>query len=385
MNVRVLITSLSLWPRSGSVMYVRDLALELKRQGHDPQVFSSRHGDVANELRDAGIPVESTLLRFSQPPDIIQGHHYVPTLVAARHWATVPVISVCHNHVGADDRTPFHPAIRRYYGVSRVCVARQLREGVPVNRAALLPNFVDTLRFAPRGPLPARPRRALLFSNYAHADTQLPAVAAACDRTGLQLDVIGISAGNPVGAPERELPKYDVVFAKAKAAMEAMAVGPAVILCDYAGVGPLVTTRNFDNLRPLNFGYEALRFPLRAEHLMQQIARYDSDDAALVRDRVRSTAALDRFVVALVDIYRQVIEDYSRSTHDGRVAPNVSSIGDLLFLRAYWGWQRLPRSAKNFLQGVGVTAHVRALARRTLDSSGRIDAHGLSHRVGSRS
>ena len=47
-------------------------------------------------------------------------------------------------------------------------------------------------------------------------------------------------------SPELLLPKYEIVFAKGKAAMEAMAVGTAVILCDFSGVGPMVSSTRFD-------------------------------------------------------------------------------------------------------------------------------------------
>ena len=40
--------------------------------------------------------------------------------------------------------------------------------------------------------------------------------------------------------------RYDIVFAKARAAIEAMAVGAAVIVCDFDGVGPMVSTENVD-------------------------------------------------------------------------------------------------------------------------------------------
>ena len=56
MGLQVLITNIELWPPSGTVLYVRDLALELQRQGHTPVVFSSTAGSVAEELRAAGRP-----------------------------------------------------------------------------------------------------------------------------------------------------------------------------------------------------------------------------------------------------------------------------------------------------------------------------------------
>ena len=33
-----------------------------------------------------------------------------------------------------------------------------------------------------------------------------------------------------------------------------MCVGCAVVLCDFAGVGPMVPPERFDELRPMNFG-----------------------------------------------------------------------------------------------------------------------------------
>jgi len=51
------------------------------------------------------------------------------------------------------------------------------------------------------------------------------------------------------------------VFAKGKAALESLAVGAAVVLCDARGVGPMVTSSQLDHLRPLNFGLRALRDP----------------------------------------------------------------------------------------------------------------------------
>src|ERR1700704_1829910 len=56
-GLQVLITNIKLWPLSGTVLYVRDLALELQRQGHTPTVFSSTIGEVVDELRDSGITV----------------------------------------------------------------------------------------------------------------------------------------------------------------------------------------------------------------------------------------------------------------------------------------------------------------------------------------
>jgi hypothetical protein len=339
MGLRVLITNINLWPPSGTVLYVRDLALELRRQGHTPVVFSSPAGGVAAELRDAEIEATDRLGRLRETPDIIHGHHYAPTLVALGRWPTVPAIHVCHDHTSPNDKTPIHPNIYRHLGVSRVCVQRLIRDGVPESRTDLVSNFVDLARFSPRAPLPERPRRALVFSNYADGHSHLPVVIEACRQAGLELDVVGAGVGRIATRPERLLPTYDIVFAKAKAAMEAMAVGSAVILCDFSGVGPMVTSTRFDELRPLNFGFEALRDQLRPEPLLREIARYDPDDAVRVRDLLRARAGLVPAVESLVAIYQEAVSEHRRGrSHSNARPPERWAIREAVFLRLYWRW-----------------------------------------------
>jgi Glycosyltransferase Family 4 len=371
MGLRVLITNIELWPPSGTVLYVRDIALELRRQGHVPVVFSSTKGAVADELRGAGIAVTDRLSRLREQPDIIHGHHYAPTLVALHRWPTVPAIHVCHDHTSPNDRTPIHPNIWRHFGVSRVCVHRLVGDGVPEDHADLLLNFVDTERFVPRPPLPGHPRRALVFSNYAHEGTHLPAVIEACREAGLELDVAGIRMGRLVTRPELLLGSYDIVFAKAKAAMEAMAVGTAVILCDYSGAGPMVTSKRFDELRPLNFGFEALRDPLRPEPLLREIERYDAEDAARVRDLIRARAGLVSAVENLVCLYHEAIADGRR----GQPAPTARwperwSIRQPLFLRLRWRWMAVAPEHRERLTTFPGAQAIRRGVRRLLHQAG---------------
>jgi hypothetical protein len=366
-TLRVLITNSGMWPPSGTVIYVRDLALELKRQGHVPTVFSSTHGAVVEELRDAGVVVTDRV-RGLAPPDVIHANHRAPFLIAARRWPEVPAIYVCHD--ARLDAPPLHPSVRRYFGVSRACINRLVDAGVSEDAATLLLNSVDTTRFQPREPLPHRPRRALVFSNYANARTHLPAVLEACREAGIDVDVVGEGMDKIATSPERLLPVYDLVFAKAKAAMEAMAVGNAVVLCDFGGVGPMVTAAQFDQLRPLNFGLEALREPLRREPLLREMARYDPADAARVRDLIRTSAGLTAAVEKLVRIYEEVMVEEPLpvpGVHASRTPGwQLSPLRQSVFLRLFGIWHRVPRRRREIIKmlpGVpGVIAAVRRLA-----------------------
>lgn len=344
-ELRVLITNVTLSPRSGTVLYVRDLAFELQRRGHTPMVFSSTAGDVAQEISAAGILVSSRLSRLPEP-DVIHGHHYAPTLLAVRRFRSAPAIHVCHDHRIRQDRTPIHPRIRRHFGVSRLAVRRLIAEGVLPDEATLLPNFVDTTRLTSRSRLPLQPHRALVFSTSGHGDS-LAEVRAACRDAGLELDVIGPGLGTRVGDPDSLLSEYDLVFAKGRAALSAMAVGNAVVVCDYDRFGPLVTASNFDDLRLSNFGFEAMRKRIAREPLRRQIALYDPVDATRVRDLVRARAGLTEAADRLVEIYTAVLRDTPPARTEPDSTRSLDAMRSSVFLRAYWGWAALPQPGKD--------------------------------------
>jgi hypothetical protein len=149
-----------------------------------------------------------------------------------------------------------------------------------------------------------------LFSHYACAETHLGPVGQACAAAGLSLDVMGAASGRLCARPEAVLGDYDLVFAKARCALEAMASGCAVVLCDAEGAGPMVRARDWHRLRAWNFGRRVCAGPLTAQALLEQIRHYDPADAAEACRLTRAEAGVPAAVDALVGLYREVIEDY---------------------------------------------------------------------------
>lgn len=305
--LRVLITCRELDIRAGTQLYTRDLAEALRELGHAPVIYSPRLGEVAAELRARGVAVIGHLGQLGSPPDVIHGQHHLEAMEAMLHFPTVPALFVCHGWLPWPEAPPRFPSLLRYVAVDALRRDRLVLEhGIPEDRVTILHNFVDLDRFRPRPPLPQRPRRALLLSNQASADTFVPAVERACAAAGLELTVAGHAAGQSVRSPEELLASFDLVFARGRTALEAMAVGAAVVLCDQEGSGPLVDTINFESLRDLNFGLGTLRPPVREERLRAEIQRYDAAEAARVRDRVRRECGRSEAVARLIDLYREI-------------------------------------------------------------------------------
>ena len=116
--------------------------------------------------------------------------------------------------------------------------------------------------------------------------------------------------------PEEVLGDYDIVFAKARCAIEALAVGCSVITADVGGMAGMVTTENLDTLRRLNFGWRSLARPLDPGALFEEIRSYSAQDATRVAKKMRDTASLRKVVDQLLHLYQAAITEYRRSKPD---------------------------------------------------------------------
>jgi len=331
MPFRILFTNLTLASRSGTETFVRDLAFAVARRGHTVCVYSPRLGAIAAEIAAGGITVVDDPSRIDRP-DLIHGHHHPETMTALASHPGTPALFVCHDAEAWHDAPPRFPRIFRYVAVDEACRDRLVTAAIPADRIDVIANFVDLARFRPRAPLPPRPARALVFNNVAAEENCLPVMREACRRHGISLDVVGAAAGAVSAEPERVIGKYDVVFARGRSAIEAMAVGAAVVVSGTKAFGGFVTGKSFDRLRALNFGRRCLVRPLAVDDLDDEIARYDPADAAAVSERIRRDAGVETAVERWIALYGEVIDDAASSI---AADPLTESRAVAAYLRAW--------------------------------------------------
>jgi hypothetical protein len=311
--LNILFTNNTLAGRAGTELYIRDLAFALSKRGHQVAAYSNVLGEVAEELIDLGVPVSDDLAGISFMPEILHLHHHLEAMTALRRFPGVPAVYFCHGWRSWQEIPHNHPRILEYAVVDlptgkSACV----EHGIPTEKIRLMLNFVDLERFKPRGPLPEIPRKALIFSNYANEKTHLPPIREACKRKNILLEVAGTGVGNYLSKPEEVLGSFDLIFAKGRAALESMAVGASVILCDELGLGPMIKYADFNRLRILNFGSKTFTLSLTPENIIKEIEKHDPDDASLVSRHVRSVCGLDRYVDSVLSLYQGLIDKFKQ-------------------------------------------------------------------------
>ncbi|ARU06199.1 hypothetical protein CCO03_17315 [Comamonas serinivorans] len=297
--------------RTGAELFVRDVALALLKRGHTVTVYAPVMGEMVDELRAQCVACITDLRAVAQPPDLIVGNTHDETVACLLRFAGVPAISICHDRTAPHGRPPRFTRIRQYIAVDENCAERlYLEHGIARADIAIVGNGVDLQRFVPRRPLPAQPMRAAIFSNYATHSAETAVIRAACAARGLTLDVIGAGVGQQARSPELLLGQYDLVFAKARAAMEAMAVGCAVILFnENMGLGGLVTPAHMQDWHRWNFGRRLLRQAVTPESVDLALGAYRPQDAATVSAYVREHASLPATVQHLEALALQVLAD----------------------------------------------------------------------------
>jgi len=315
--MRVLITNNTFDAHAGSELYARDVALALLRRGHQPVAYSTHLGAVARELRDATVPVIDDLAQLTVAPDIIHAQHHLDAMTAMLRFPQVPAVYFCHGWVPWEEMPPKFPSIRTYIAVDDLCAERlQCESGIAPAQIRLIRNFVDLARVELHAEWPARPRRALVFSNNAREDGYLGIVRKACALRGIEVDAIGIQSGRVEANPAALLRNYDIVFAKARSAIEAMASGAAVIVCDAAGLAGMVTEYNYADWRDLNFGVRTLSRAITVETILAELDAYDATQAQRVTQRIREEADMERAVDTIVETYAQAIAEHRASPVD---------------------------------------------------------------------
>ena len=309
--------------RTGTEINVRDIALGLYRRGHDVLVFSPILGAFSQDIRKSGISVVNTLRETTFRPEIIHGHHFFPTLVALARYPSAAAVYFVHDWTSEHDKPLKHPRIWRYFYVRSLLRDRLSKENaIAEDKIEFLGNAVDLARFRERTPAVSKLKSATIFSRErAHTDL----LARACRARDIFLEPLGLGGPNPISEPECLLPKYDLVFATGRMALEALASGCAVIIFDRFGLGGLVTPPRLEEFKRVNFAPGVLSEVADFDAVLREIDKFRPEEAANVTARVRKDCGLERYLDRLLQSYEGAIQSLSDNPVPAMVEFNALS------------------------------------------------------------
>lgn len=226
----------------GSESYLLTVAEQLDRLGHEVAVFSPEAGAGAEIARARGIEVVGeTGLSDDFEAALVQDAAVSYQL--AELCPTAPQLFVAHSAKFDLQAPPQLDGIVGAVVALNDRVAKRVRSFAGEIEVVRLRQPIDLERFALRGALPRRPRRALLLSNNPHSD-RVTMLEEACAESGLELSRLGGRSG-PAADIRPALAEAEVVIGYGRSVLEAMASGRAAYVYDWRSGDGWVTAQSY--------------------------------------------------------------------------------------------------------------------------------------------
>ena len=307
----MLFTQHGLASPGGTELFVSEAATALLRNGHETAVYAGEAGPLAEQLRMQGVHVVDDPRDCPWEPDIIHGQHRIHALKALFSFPRCPAVLHIHGLLPAIERPFAHPRIVRYLATSHRLVDRwSVALGVHHESFDVVLNHFDGSRFTKVRKPPVKPSSALLYSNNPLTPEQEKVLRDACRERGISLDIAGRASGRHENRPEDLLPKFDLVFAAGRSALEAAASGCAVIPVVRNMAEEMLSSENYERLRSQNMATRiAGHKELTQSWIVQQVDKWDPREISALASRVRDEATLEKTTRQLEKIYRQALQE----------------------------------------------------------------------------
>jgi hypothetical protein len=335
----------------GTEAHLLTLGEHLQRLGHEVAVYSPETGSYADHLAARGIEVYERLRTLPADCDVVFSQDtLVAHDLARRYESAAHVFRVCGDMYDFQLPPQLEGVVDaivvlsdRYARAAKGCAAR-----TPVVRLRVP---VDVDRLVPLGCIRERPRRAVLLGNYPQRHH---AVRCAWGRHGVEM----LTVGNVQGSQQSfelatALADADIVVAKSRAALDAMACGRAVYIYDCFGGDGWVTPRSYPALEADNFAGLASERVIGVTELERDLADYSPAMGSVNRDLIVQHHNARDHVLAFLDAIAEHLEAPPKERRE-RPAP-LRELARLTALQ--WSWERTARE----LQGERAWHHDRTL------------------------
>jgi hypothetical protein len=325
--VRFVLANRLLHGAGGTETHLLTIGDHLQRLGHDVVLYSPELGPFADHVRGRGLEVVDQVRLLPSDCDVVFAQDAIVVYdMAERYPDARLVFRVCGDRYDFQS-PPQTPGLvdlvvalsDRYLRLTSACAVRTpvLRLRVPI----------DVDRLVPLDPIAARPRRAILLGNYGD---RLQVLCEVWGAQGIVVDQVG--GAQPRFDVASALQGADVVVAKGRAALDAMACGRAVYVFDTRGGDGWVTADSYPALEADNFTGTATGRVVTPGDLEHDLAAYDPAMGAVNRDLAMQHHRARDHVVELL----AALEDVRPSERPHAPLRELSRLTAM-----QWSWERL--------------------------------------------
>jgi hypothetical protein len=299
--MRVVLGRQSLVQPGGTQTYALTVARELERLGHEVTLAAEELGPMADAAREQGTRVVS-LDELPSECDAVLAHDLGMAGLLGARYPDATLTYVVHSD-GFDHQLP--PLIPGAVDAVVACSdrfaarVRALAIDAPIVR---LREPIDVDGYLYPTPLPERPRRALILSNYLRGPKR-DMLTDAWESAGVEC----VQVGRPTGAmldPRAAIQEADIVVAKARAALEGMCCGRAVYIYDQYGGDGWMTPESYPAMEADHFAGQSTPTPRSHADLVADLADYHPAMGVLNQELVRTHHNARYHANKLVEVLR---------------------------------------------------------------------------------
>jgi hypothetical protein len=299
--MRILLGRQSLGAPGGSETYMLTVARELERLGHEVSVAAEELDLMADLMRDRGVHVVR-VDDLEGDFDVVLAHDLPIAATLAARYPGTRLVYVAHSDVFDLQLPPLVPGVVDAVVACSDRIAARVR-ALPLDAPIVrLREPIDTDPYLNAPRIAARPKRALIVSNYLRGERRRRLVEA-WERAGIECVQLGIRTELAVD-PRSQMVGADIVVAKARAALEAMSCGRAVYLYDQFGGDGWVTPENHPALEADQFAGHATPAPRTSDDLVHDLDAYSSEMGVVNHELVRTNHGARHHAIDLVAVLR---------------------------------------------------------------------------------
>lgn len=388
-RLRIVLATYALDQPGGTETYALTVAHELRRLGHEVTLAAEELGPVAATARRDGLEVARLPSELPVACDVALVQDGIVTAAVADRYPDAALVHVAHSPIFDHQLPVLVPGVIDAVVTLSERVESRIRAlalDAPIVR---LRQPIDTGRFASAGPLPQRPRRALLLGNYLRG-ARRAALVAAWSSAGIEC----VQVGGPDQLQHdvrQAIAAADIVVAKGRAALEGMACARAVYVFDDYGGDGWVTPATYKPFEADGFAGVATASPRTTDDLVADLSDYNPDMGWLNRELIVTHHRARQHAAELVE----VLLSSARAAGNGSAgSPRRSSAGlDEVsrLTRLLWhadretvGFQR--QSEETARRVISAEQDAAAWRRRAVDAEARLNVaerrlHDAEHRL----